>query len=79
MSYMSSSPLAMIGLGNLTKYPAAQVYMVLGVWTVALVFATVALVKTDESQSEKQRRVNLYGALTLFCLIATFYFALQLL
>jgi hypothetical protein len=90
MSYLQ---LSTIGLGNLNQYPMAKVYMVLGAWIVALAFTICATVEFDtslttaqaavpatiEAKSKKQQRCNLYAALTLFALVFTFYFALQLL
>ena len=85
MSYMS---LSAIGLGNLTQYPRNKVYMVLGAWVVALAFAIIAIVESDtvitsagaevETKTKKQQRCNLFSTLTLLLLVATFYFALQL-
>ena len=87
------SMLLTLGLGNLAQYPINKVYMVLGAWIAALVFAIVAIVDSDtvilssqaatgaivETKTKKQYKCNLFGALTLLMLVATFYFALQLL
>lgn len=83
-----SSYLSTLGLGNLNAYPVNKVYMVLGAWVAALVFAIVAIVESDtiittagaevETKTKKQHKCNLFGALTLLLLVATFYFALQL-